>query len=71
MRLYIVIPAHNEEHRIDRTLSVYRAGCPDPDIRFLVALDDCTDGTAEIVRGPMRPIAASSCTSTRSSAKAA
>ncbi len=50
MRLDIVIPAHNEEHRIDRTLRAYRSGCADPATRFLVALDACTDATAEIVR---------------------
>ncbi|MDP2709934.1 MAG: glycosyltransferase [Solirubrobacteraceae bacterium] len=50
MRLDIVIPAHNEEHRIGRTLDAYRAGCPDPGTRFLVALDACTDRTAQIVR---------------------
>jgi glycosyltransferase involved in cell wall biosynthesis len=50
LRLDIVIPAHNEEHRIDRTLHAYRTGCPDPSTRFVVALDQCTDGTADIVR---------------------
>ena len=50
MRLDIVIPAHNEEHRIDRTLHAYRTGCPGPGVRFLVAADACTDRTAEIVR---------------------
>lgn len=50
MRLDIVIPAHNEEHRIGRTLSAYRTGCSHPGTRFLVALDACTDRTAEIVR---------------------
>jgi glycosyltransferase involved in cell wall biosynthesis len=50
LRLDIVIPAHNEEHRIGRTLGAYRTGCPHPDTRFLVALDACTDRTAEIVR---------------------
>ncbi|UGS37887.1 glycosyltransferase [Capillimicrobium parvum] len=54
MRLDIVIPAHNEEHRIDRMLTAYRAGCPHPGTRFHVALDHCTDGTAEIVRGHQR-----------------
>ena len=49
MRLDIVIPAHNEQHRIDRTLAAYRAGCPGDDVRFLVALDGCRDGTAGIV----------------------
>jgi glycosyltransferase involved in cell wall biosynthesis len=48
--LDLVIPAHNEGHRIDRTLSAYRSLWPEPDTRFLVALDGCTDATAEIVR---------------------
>jgi glycosyltransferase involved in cell wall biosynthesis len=50
VRLDIVMPAHNEESRIDRTLHAYRDGGPGPDVRFLVALDSCTDRTAEIVR---------------------
>ena len=50
MHLDIVIPAHDEEHRIDPTLTVYRSICSSHDIRFLVALDDCHDRTAEIVR---------------------
>lgn len=49
MRLDVVIPAHNEEHRIDRTLRAYRSVCSSHNIRFLVALDDCRDRTAEIV----------------------
>jgi len=49
MRLDIVIPAHNEEHRIDATLRAYRAVCSGPDVRIRVALDWCTDGTATIV----------------------
>ena len=49
MRLDIVMPAHNEEDRIDRTLRAYRAACPDDGVRFLVALDSCTDRTPEIV----------------------
>ena len=49
MRLDIVIPAHNEEHRIDATLTAYRAVCPDPETRFVVALDACSDRTEEIV----------------------
>jgi glycosyltransferase involved in cell wall biosynthesis len=48
MRLDIVIPAHNEEQRIDRTLRVYRDSCP-PDARLIVAMDSCTDRTPEIV----------------------
>jgi glycosyltransferase involved in cell wall biosynthesis len=54
LRLDIVMPAHNEEHRIDRTLSAYRAACADPGVRFLVALDACTDSTADIVRDHAR-----------------
>jgi glycosyltransferase involved in cell wall biosynthesis len=50
LRLDIVIPAHNEQGRIDRTLRAYRAACPQPGVAFLVALDACTDATAEIVR---------------------
>jgi glycosyltransferase involved in cell wall biosynthesis len=49
LRLDIVIPAHNEEHRISRTLSAYRTVCGGRNVRFQVALDGCTDGTAEIV----------------------
>jgi glycosyltransferase involved in cell wall biosynthesis len=54
VRLDIVIPAHNEEHRIGRMLTAYRAGCPDPGTRFVVALDDCTDRTADVVRRHQR-----------------
>ncbi|MDQ1627325.1 MAG: hypothetical protein QOI54_1069 [Actinomycetota bacterium] len=49
MKLDIVIPAHNEQHRIDTTLADYRAACTSADTRFLVALDDCTDDTAAVV----------------------
>jgi glycosyltransferase involved in cell wall biosynthesis len=49
LRLDIVMPAHNEQERIDRTLRAYRAACPDEGIRFLVALDSCTDATPQIV----------------------
>jgi glycosyltransferase involved in cell wall biosynthesis len=54
LRLDIVIPAHNEQDRIDRTLRAYRAACPQPGVNFIVALDACTDATAEIVRGHAR-----------------
>ncbi len=50
MRLDIVLPAHNEERRIGRTLQRYRRALDSPDIRFLVALDGCTDGTASVVK---------------------
>jgi glycosyltransferase involved in cell wall biosynthesis len=54
LRLDIVMPAHNEEERIGRTLSTYREACADPDIRFLVAMDDCRDRTAEVVQDHAR-----------------
>ena len=54
MRIDIVIPAFNEERRIDRTLRAYRSAVSEPRARFLVALDSCTDGTAEVVRSHMR-----------------
>jgi len=50
LRLDLVLPAHNEEHRIDRTLRLYRAALHDPDTRFWAALDGCEDATADIVR---------------------
>jgi glycosyltransferase involved in cell wall biosynthesis len=50
MRIDIVIPAFNEEHRIDRTLRAYRSAVSEPRARFLVALDACTDRTADVVR---------------------
>ncbi len=54
MSLDIVMPAHNEEDRIARTLQAYRAGFPQPDVRFHVALDGCRDHTADIVRAQAR-----------------
>jgi glycosyltransferase involved in cell wall biosynthesis len=49
--LDIVIPAHNEEQRIDKTLRAYRSGFPQRDVRFLVALDGCDDQTPDVVAG--------------------
>ncbi|MBV9660854.1 MAG: glycosyltransferase [Acidimicrobiales bacterium] len=49
MRLDIIIPAHNEAHRIDRTLTTFRSRIEDPAVRFLLALDRCTDGTEAVV----------------------
>jgi glycosyltransferase involved in cell wall biosynthesis len=49
MRVDIVIPAHNEQDRIGPMLDAYMTRCAGPDMRFLVALDRCTDGTAEVV----------------------
>jgi glycosyltransferase involved in cell wall biosynthesis len=51
MSLDIVIPAHNEEDRIDRTLTAYRSEFGQDDVRFHVALDGCRDGTAGLARG--------------------
>jgi glycosyltransferase involved in cell wall biosynthesis len=50
MRLDIVIPAHNEEDRIGRTLDAYSHACREDGVRFVVALDSCTDRTADVVR---------------------
>lgn len=49
MRLDLVIPAHNEQHRIGRMLAAYRRAIADPDTHFVVALDACEDDTAAIV----------------------
>ena len=54
MSLDIVIPAHNEEQRIERTLYAYRTGFPQSDVRFHVALDGCHDRTADVVRRHVR-----------------
>ncbi|MCU1495864.1 MAG: hypothetical protein JWO62_3628 [Acidimicrobiaceae bacterium] len=54
MQMDIVIPAHNEEQRIDRTLKAYRSIVDEPAARFVVALDCCTDGTAEVARSHAR-----------------
>jgi glycosyltransferase involved in cell wall biosynthesis len=54
LRLDIVMPAHNEERRIGRTLRAYRAACRGPEVRFLVALDSCSDGTADVVHAHER-----------------
>jgi glycosyltransferase involved in cell wall biosynthesis len=49
LRLDVIVPAHNEAHRIDRTLDAFRSRISDPSVRFFVALDHCTDGTEELV----------------------
>jgi glycosyltransferase involved in cell wall biosynthesis len=49
MSLDIVIPAHDEERRIDRTLWAYRSWFTHADVRFIVALDGCRDRTADVV----------------------
>src|SRR4051794_34550494 len=50
MHIDVVIPAHNEEDRIDRTLELYRHGDLGGSAQFLVALDGCSDRTAAVVR---------------------
>jgi glycosyltransferase involved in cell wall biosynthesis len=50
MRLDVIVPAHNEELRIDNMLTAYRSRIEDPTTRFVVAMDHCTDRTREIVR---------------------
>jgi glycosyltransferase involved in cell wall biosynthesis len=52
--LDIVIPARNEERRIGRTLEAHRSVIDQPFARFLVALDQCTDKTSEVVRSHAR-----------------
>ena len=49
MRLDIVMPAYNEQHRIGRTLETYCSMFDGRDTRFLVALDGCSDATAAVV----------------------
>ncbi|HEY3737798.1 MAG TPA: glycosyltransferase [Jatrophihabitans sp.] len=49
MQLEIIIPAHNEQHRISDTLDAYSAAFDNRDVSFVVAMDDCTDSTAELV----------------------
>lgn len=54
MRLDIVLPAHDEADRIGPVLTAYREVVDSPDARFLVAMDGCTDGTAEVVAAHRR-----------------
>ena len=70
MRIDIVIPAFNEEARIDRTLRAYRSSVSDPSTRFLVALDSCTDRTADVVRNHAEVDPRWSCMSSPSWARA-
>jgi glycosyltransferase involved in cell wall biosynthesis len=50
VRLDIVMPAHDEEHRIGPTLDAYRAAVRGDGVRFIVAADACCDGTCDVVR---------------------
>lgn len=49
MAFDLVIPAHDEQDRIDRTLTAYRTRFHQPDVRFHVALDGCRDATVAAV----------------------
>ena len=49
MKVSVVIPAHNEERYIGRTLAAVKAQSY-PDIEIIVVDNDSTDRTAEIVR---------------------
>lgn len=49
MTFELIVPAHNEQHRIGRTLDAYRSELLSPDLTITVALDDCTDATGEVV----------------------
>jgi cellulose synthase/poly-beta-1,6-N-acetylglucosamine synthase-like glycosyltransferase len=47
----IVVPAHNEESRLPRTLASLQAECRrDGDTQIVVVADNCSDGTAEVAR---------------------
>ena len=49
LRLTVVIPAHNEEAELPRTLaSVFAADYPPDLLRVLVVADNCTDDTAAV-----------------------
>jgi 1,2-diacylglycerol 3-beta-glucosyltransferase len=51
-RFVMLIPAHNEEHGIGPTLESVRALNYPPDLlRVIVVADNCSDRTADVVRG--------------------
>lgn len=53
MKISIIIPAHNEEQRIERTLRTYSTFFKERrkqiDVSLIVVLNGCTDSTARIV----------------------
>lgn len=50
MKVSVVIPAHNEERYIGRTLAAVKAQTY-PDVEIIVVDNDSTDRTVEVVRG--------------------
>ena len=46
----VVIPAHNEERGIGRTLDTLRSGLGPGEVDVVVVCNGCTDATAEVVR---------------------
>ncbi|WP_210509050.1 glycosyltransferase [Naasia sp. SYSU D00057] len=49
-RISVVIPAHNEEHLIGRTLRTLLEGAGPDELRVVVAANGCTDRTADRAR---------------------
>jgi glycosyltransferase involved in cell wall biosynthesis len=47
----IVVPAHNEERVLGRTLSALLADTSPSEFDVVVVANGCTDGTAEVARG--------------------
>ena len=54
MRVLVVVPAHNEEESLARTLAEVRAKAPD--VSPVVVDDGSTDGTAEVARACGVPV---------------
>lgn len=46
----VVVPAHNEEAVIERTLDALLAGAEPGELEIVVACNGCTDGTTDLVR---------------------
>ena len=56
MAVTLVIPAHNEALRIERTLRSYRAALPS-DVELVVVANGCTDDTAGVTRRVAKDLA--------------
>lgn len=50
----VIIPAYNEQHRIEPTLRSYLKFFADQPVRFTVVLNGCEDRTAEVVQQVQR-----------------